>query len=198
MNNDTFSTLNLFKSCLGTHHYTTSTCMKSFLYAIIPVNNTTCWKIRSFYMSYQLINFNVIIIDIRNRAVNYFCKIMRRHIGSHTYRYTRCAINQKARHPSRKYGRFFQRIIKIQLIIHCLLFYIYKHIICYLTHTGFRITHRCRTITIYRPKVTLTVYKHITKAPFLSHTNHCIIYRSITMWVILTKYLPDNTGRFFM
>ncbi len=61
-----------------------------------------------------------------------------------------------------------------------------QHFLSDLTHLGLGITHRRRAIAIYGTKVTLTVYKHVPKAPFLGHTHHGIIDRRIAMWVIFT------------
>jgi len=119
------------------------------------------------------------------------------HIGCHADRDPRCPVNEQVRDPGGQYGRFFKGIVKIQLVVNRFLVDIGKHFIRNPAHPGFRISHGCRAVAVNRAKVPLAVDQHITQAPFLGHTHHGIIHRSIVR-VVLTEYFPDYPGRFLM
>jgi len=51
------------------------------------------------------------------------------------------------------------------------------------------------SITIHRTKVPLSINERISKWKILSHTNHSLIYRAITVWMVLTEYIPDYSSR---
>ncbi len=93
-NNDAFLPLNLFNSGLGTHHNTSTTCMESFFHAIIAINQTSCWKIRGLDVRNQFIYFYIMIVYVRYGTVNDLGKIVRWHIGGHTYGNTRSSVYQ--------------------------------------------------------------------------------------------------------
>ena len=65
-------------------------------------------------------------------------------------------------------------------------------------HTDFRITHCSGGVSVNRTKVTLTVHQHVSHAERLRHTNNGVIHSGIAVRVILTDYITDHTGRFFV
>ena len=67
-----------------------------------------------------------------------------------------------------------------------------------LRHTDFRITHRCGGVAVDRTEVTLAIYQHVTQGEWLRHTYNGVIHGSITMRVVFTDYVTNDTGRFFI
>ena len=123
---------------------------------------------------------------------------MRWNIGCHSNSNTSRSIYQKVWKTSwQDQGFPFIGIIVINEI-NCIFIDITKHLQSNLAHTCLSITLGGSTITIHGTKVPMTIYKHVTVTPPLSHTDHGFIDRGIPVWVIFTHNIPCNTSRFFM
>ena len=186
--------LSCFNFSFSTHDHTSATCQICFTYPTYTIYIPTCREIRRFNKVHQLFYSNLRIIDICVTCLNYFHKVVRGHISSHSYCNTRCSIHKKIWDTRRHYFGFYQRIIKVRLKINGFLVQVIHHCFTQLIKTCFCITHSSRAITIHRTKVTLSIYQGITHCPFLSHTHHCKINRRISMRVILTQYLTHDSG----
>ena len=114
-----------FRFC--THYYTSTTCQISFTYSADTIYITTCREIRSFDISHQFLYCDFLIINICFTSINYFRKIMRRHISCHTYRNTGSTINQKIRNTGRHHLRLCQRIIKVRFEVYSFLIQVIHH-----------------------------------------------------------------------
>ncbi|GCM19095.1 hypothetical protein ExPCM16_00538 [Escherichia coli] len=64
--------------------------------------------------------------------------------------------------------------------------------------TDFRITHCRRRVAVDGTEVTLTVYQHVTQREWLRHTDDRVINRRVTMGMVFTDYVTNDTGRFFI
>ena len=62
-------------------------------------------------------------------------------------------------------------------------------------HTHFSITHSGRRVSVNGAKVTMPIYQQIAGRKILCHTYCGFIYGDITMRMILTKNIADNTSR---
>ena len=123
---------------------------------------------------------------------------MRWNIGCHPDSNTSCSINQKVWKTCwQDQGFTFIGIIVINEI-NRIFIDITKHLQSNLAHTCLSVTLGGSTIAIHGTKVPMAIYKHVTVAPPLSHTDHSFIDRGIPMWVIFTHDIPSNTSRFFM
>lgn len=65
-----------------------------------------------------------------------------------------------------------------------------------LRQTDFRITHCRGGVAVDRTKVTLTIYQHVTQREGLRHTDNGGVHRVITMGMVFTDYVTNDTGRF--
>ena len=54
------------------------------------------------------------------------------------------------------------------------------------------------TVTVYGTEISVAVYKRIMHRPFLSHINQSSVNGTITMGMILTHCITDNTCTFTM
>ena len=75
--------------------------------AFLTQNAGTCREVRAFDSRHQLRNFHIRVINQHNQAVNNLAEIVRRNVGSHTYRDTGTAVNQQSRDLRRKYAGLF-------------------------------------------------------------------------------------------
>ena len=184
----------------------TTTGLVSILHALVTVDRTTGREIRSLDILHQvfhrdlrtelIVHARLNIIDIRATAVDHLREVMGRHVRRHTYGYTAGTVHQQVRETARQHRRLFERVVEVILHIHGILLDITQHLFCELREARLGITHRSSTIAIDRTEVTLAVYQAITHRPGLRHTHQRTIDRTVTVRVILTHYLTDDTGRF--
>ena len=123
---------------------------------------------------------------------------MRRDIGRHTNRNTGRSVYQKIRKSCRKYSRFFLGLIKVRFEINRVFIDIGRHFHGNFTQSGLGISHRGSAVSIDRTKVTVTVYQCIAHRPVLSHIYQCTVNRTVSMRMIFTHCITDNTRTFTM
>ena len=164
-------------------------------HALITVDNTARRKIRRLDVTQQFGCLDLGIVDISAAGVDHFRKVMRRHIGRHTYRDTRRAVDQQQRHLGRQYRGLKDRLVEVGTEIDRILVDIGHHLVGDLHHAGLGITHGRRGIAVDRTKVTLSVDEPVAQAPLLGHTHHRIVNRQVAVRVELTEHVADDTGR---
>ena len=64
--------------------------------------------------------------------------------------------------------------------------------------TNFGVAHRRSVIAVDRAEVTLAIDQHVTQREVLSHTHNRVVYRLVSVRVILTDYVTNDTCRFFV
>ena len=139
--------------------------------------------------------FNLVINDFHN-CTDDFSQVVRRNIGCHTYRDTGGSVYQKVRESCRKYGRFFFCLVKVRCKINGIFIDIRCHFHRDLTKSCLGISHCGSAVTVHRTEVTVTVYKNVTGRPVLCHINKGSVNRTVTMWVIFTHGITDDTRAF--
>ena len=157
-------------------------------------NQTASREIWSLNNSHQLLYRSIRIVNKHQNTINNLTHIMRRNIGSHTYRNTGCTVNQQLWELGWQYRRLLQGFIVVWYKIHSVLINILQHQLCNFGHAHLSVTHSCWRITIHRTKVTMAISQHIAHGEILSHTHNSIINRAITMRMIFTKNFAYNTG----
>ena len=161
--------------------------------ALDAMYNATSGEIGGFYKLHQFINGNLLVVDISQATVYNLVKVVRHHVGSHTHGNTRRTVDEQLWYTCRQYGWFLQRVIKIVSEVYRFFFNVFHHSLAQLLHTGFGITHCGRAIAILAAIVSLAINHHVAHAPWLRHSHHGIIYGSIAVRVVLTKYLTYYT-----
>ena len=61
--------------------------------------------------------------------------------------------------------------------------------------TDFGVTHGGRWITVDRSEVTLSIHKGVTHGKILCQAHDGVIYGSITMGMVFTNHVTDDTRR---
>ena len=123
---------------------------------------------------------------------------MRRNIGCHTNRNTGSTVYQKVRKTARKDGRLLLCLIKVRYKIYSVFINVCQHFHGNLGKSRFCVSHSGGTVTIHGTEVTMSVYQHITGVPFLCQLNQCFINRTVTMRMIFTHGITNDTGTFTM
>ena len=121
---------------------------------------------------------------------------MRRNICRHTDRNTGSTVHKKIRITARQNNRLFFRIVKIRNKVHSIFVDIRKEFHRYFAEPCLGITHGSRTVTVYGTKITMSIDQWITSRPFLRHINERSINRTVSVRVIFTHCITDNTGTF--
>ena len=156
------------------------------------------WKIRTFDDLQNLIQlrftvfFNDIVDDLYDRADN-LPQIVRGNVRRHTYRDSGSTVDQQVWITRRHYHRLFLRLIEVRCEINSILVQIGDHLHGDLAQTSLRITHRRRPITVHGTEVSMTVYQGITGRPVLRHIDQGAVNRTVSMRVIFTHRITDNT-----
>ena len=123
---------------------------------------------------------------------------MRWNICCHTYCNTGSTIYKKVRISAWKYCRFFFCFIEVWYKINSIFIDICNHFHGYLGKPCLSISHCGSTISIHRTKITMSINKTISHGPWLSHVYQCSINRTVTMRMIFTHGISDDTSTFTM
>ena len=153
-------------------------------------------EVRPFDDFHHFVKSYVWIVNISNNPINNFSKIVWRNVCCDTYGNTRSTIYQKVWKSWRQNWRLHQSVIKVEPPTNSIFFQISQKFHCEWGHSCFSVAHSSGTVTIDRTKVSVTINKWCTKYKILWHTHHCIINRRVTMWVIFTHTIADNSRRF--
>ena len=121
---------------------------------------------------------------------------MGRNIGRHTDSDSGRSVYQKIWISGRKYGRLFFRLVEVRHKIHCVFADIRQHLHGNLTEPCLCITHSGSSVSIHRTKITVSVYKRITGGPFLSHIDKGSVNGTVSVRMIFTHGIADNTRTF--
>ena len=123
---------------------------------------------------------------------------MWRNVCRHTYGDTCGSVYQKVRVSGRKHYRLFLCLIEVWLKINGIFVDVSQHFHGNPAQTRLSVTHGGCTVTIYRTKVSVTIHQWITCRPFLCHVYQSTIDRAVSVWMIFTHCITDNTRTFTM
>ncbi len=149
-------------------------------------------------MSHQLFDGNIRIFNAGDGAVDDFLQIMGRNISRHTDSDAGCAVEQQKWNACCQQRRLLQRFVIVGHIINRFFFQIGQHFIGNARQAAFRITHGRGRITVNRTEVALSVHQHVAQRKLLGHTHHGVVNGRVTVRMIFTHDLADDTGGFFV
>ena len=122
---------------------------------------------------------------------------MCRDTGCHTDRDTFRTVHQKVRDTHRKYDRFLLRLVKVRHEVYNILVQISQiRFLCDLRKSRLSITHCGCTVSFDRTEVTVSVYKDHSFFKFLCHDHQCVIDGTVSVRVIFTHGISDDTRTF--
>ena len=123
---------------------------------------------------------------------------MGRNVGCHTDRNTARSIYQKVRETGRKNGRFFFFSVIVVLHVNGVFLKISEHFHRDLRHTCFGISHCRSTVTIHGAEVAVSVNQYSPHIPWLCHVYKRTVNGRVTVRVIFTHGVTDNTRTFLV
>ena len=187
-----WATLNV---SFGTHNNASASCFVSTTYPLHAHNVATRREVGRFNVVHQLFDGNVGVVNVSHAAINYLAQVVCRNVSCHTYGNTTRTIHQKVGDACRHYAGFVARVIKVTVHVNRFLLNVLHHSLAYGREACFSITHSCCRVTIHWTKVSLTFDQGVTHIPWLCQTHQSSIYRTITVWVVLTEHITHYTCR---
>ena len=181
---------------LGAHHNAPLTGQVSIANAAEPHDRCAGREVRPFNMLHQLFDRDIRVIDQGNQRADGLSHIMRRNVCRHTYGNAVRSVNQQVRKAGRQHARLKLCFIKVRVKIHRLFINIGQHLSCDLGKLRLRITRGSGRIAVYRAEISLPKGKRVTKRERLRQAHQRIIDRRISVRVIFTHNITDNTSAF--
>ena len=183
---------------LCTNHDSSTTCFKSLLNTVISVYRTAGGEIGSLDVVHKPLNWKFGVVDQRHCRIQWLGKIVRRHVGSHTYGDTRCSVYEQVGDTCRKHCRLKSWIVIVWLKIDRFRIYVTQHLFAYALESYLGVTHCGRSVTVDGTEVSMTIDQSITHSPILSHSHNRTVYRWVAVRVIFTHNLTYTVGRLLM
>ena len=119
---------------------------------------------------------------------------MRRYVSSHTNRNTGSTVYKQIRITAGQNLGFFLRIVKVGSKINGIFIDICQKLHGNFAQPCLRITHGRRSVAVHGTEISVSVHKRISGRPFLRHINKCSIDGTVTVGVIFTHRITDDTG----
>ena len=122
---------------------------------------------------------------------------MCRNTRRHSDRDSLCTIHQKIRNTNRKHLRLFFCLVKVRSKVHNSFIQVRKeYLLCQFCKTSLRVTHRSSAVSLDRAKVSMSVHKNHSFFEFLRHYDQRFVDGTVSMRVVFTHRIPDDTRTF--
>ena len=119
---------------------------------------------------------------------------MRRDICRHSDCDTGSAVYKKVRESGRQYSRLFLGLIEVRDKVNGIFIDVRQHLNGDLAESRLGVSHGSGTVAIDRTKVSVSVYEHVAHGPFLSHVYQCSVDGAVSVRMIFTHGIADDTG----
>ena len=167
-------------------------------HAGVAVNRPTRRKIGGRDVLDEVGNFDVVVVDVGNDAVDDFAQVVGRDFCRHPDGDAVGAVDEQVRHGGRQHDGLLQRTVEILLKIDGIFVDVAEHLFGEARHAGLGIPHRRRRIPVDRPEVALPVDERIAHGKILRHAHHGIVNGRITMGMVFAQHFADDTGAFLV
>ena len=176
-------------------------CPVSVFNSFSPKNLSAGRKIRPFDNIDNLINLRIPIfqnpvVNELDDSVYDFLKVMGRDIGRHTHGDSLSSVHQEIGESGRKNSGLLFCVVKVWNKIDSILSDVRQHFHGNLAQTCFRVTHGRRTVSVHGTEIPMAIHKRIPGGPFLSHIDQSPINRAVSVGMIFSHGVTDNTGTF--
>ena len=131
-------------------------------------------------------------------GVDHFVQVVGRYVGGHTHGNAGRTVDQQIRDAAREDERFFFRAVVVRAEIDGFFVDIAQHFVGDLGEADFGVTHRRGVVAVYRAEVALAVDQHVAQGEILGHPHDGVVNRAVTVGVVLTDHVTDDTGRLFV
>ena len=177
---------------------TSPTGFVSVFNSVDTANDATSREIRRFDIAHKSIGVDIRVVNHSHTSINDLTKIMCWDVGCHTHGNTCSSIDEEVRNTSWKHFWFFERAIEVIFKIDSILIKVVHHGLADTVKPCLRVPHCGRTVTINRAKVSLSINKAVSHCPILSQSDESSIHRRVTMRVVFTEHITDDTRTFLI
>src|SRR5690606_9782521 len=192
------TTLHILDFCTGTGVDTATAGAIRLHDAGATVDDAGGGEIRALDVFHQLIDGQLAVLDQRQTAIDHFAQVVRRNVGGHADGNTGGTVDQQVRHPRRHDFRNLFGAVVVRHIVDSFLVEIGEQVMGDLRHAHFGVSHRRGAVAIDGTEVALAVDQHVTQRERLRHAHDGVVHRGITVRVIFTDHVTDDTGRFLV
>ena len=141
----------------------------------------------------KLVNGDVGIVDISNTSIYHLAQVMRRDIRCHAHGNTARAVHQHIRKGRRQHFRLFGSFIIVRHKVDGIFIDIVQKRTGRKSKPCFGVTHGGRLVAVHRTKVPLRGDKWQAHGKVLRHTHHGFVDGRVTVGMILTHNIADDT-----
>ncbi|MNQ87875.1 hypothetical protein D3C85_1031160 [compost metagenome] len=155
-------------------------------------------EVRTGDVLHQFIDSQLWIVDERQATVDDFTEVVRRNVGRHAHGDTAGAVDQQVGNTGRHDRRDHLGAVVVRHPVHGFFVQVSQQLVRQLGHAHFGVSHGRGVVAVHRTEVALAVYQQVAQGEWLRHPNDGVVHRGITVRVILTDHVTDNTGRFLV
>ncbi|MNI21319.1 hypothetical protein D3C73_748370 [compost metagenome] len=185
----------VFEVRLGAHDDAAATRAIAFAHAGHAIDDAARGEVRRRDDLDEFIDRAGRIAQAIQAAVDHFLQVVRRNIGGHAHGNTRTAVDQQVGQARRQQQRFLFATVVVGAEVHRFLVDVGQQFVGDLRQADFGVTHRRGVVAVDGAEVALAVDKHIAHGEILRHADNGVINRLVTMGVVLTDNVPDDTRR---
>ncbi|MNT09680.1 hypothetical protein D3C72_1444720 [compost metagenome] len=185
----------VFEVRLGAHDDAAATGAIAFAHAGHAIDDAARGEVRRRDDLDEFIDRAGRIAQAVQAAVDHFLEVVRRNVGGHAHRDARAAVDQQVGQARRQQQRFLFAAVVVGAEVHRFLVDVGQQFVGDLRQADFGVTHRRGVVAVDGAEVALAVDKHIAHGEILRHADNGVINRLVTMGVVLTDNVPDDTRR---
>ena len=199
--NDLLTTADLvdvFDDRAGTHVNAPATGAVGFDDAGATVDDRGGREVWTGNVLHQLIDGQLGVVDEGQATVDDFTEVVRRNVRRHAHGDTAGTVDQEVRYAGRHDRRDQFGAVVVRHPVHGFLVQVSQQLVRQLGHAHFGVSHGRGVVAVDRTEVALAVDQQVAQGERLGHTNDGVVHGSVTVRVILTDHIADDTGRFLV
>ena len=158
---------------------------------------TTRGEVRSGNQAEQLFIGEVRLAHQGDQAIHHLAEVVGRNAGGHADGDARATVQQQKRKLSRQDGGFLLRTVEVGCEINGVVAdFIQQPFVGDRRQSRLGVSHRGRWIVVHGAEVAVTIEQWMPTGEGLHQPHQGVVHGLITMGVVLTKHVADDTGTF--
>ncbi len=155
--------------------------------ALRAVDDSTGREVRALHDLQQVFGRGVRMLDHVDDRVADLAEVVRRHLGGHSDRDARAAVDEEVRHDAREHGGLLAGFIVIRPEVDGVLLEVVQHLDRERREPGLGVPHRRRGVAIDRAEVPLAVDERVAHHPVLREADQCGIDDLLAVRVVVAR-----------
>ena len=151
-------------------------------------------EVRALHELQHVFERGVRIVHQRDAGIDDFCQVMRRNVGRHAHGDAVRAIDQQVRNTRRQQQRLDRGVVEVGDEIDRVLVDVGQQVFGDFRHARFGVPIGRRWIAIHRTEVALSIDQRIAQREGLRHAHHRVIYRGVSVGMVLAQHFADDLG----